>query len=256
MRSTTARPLMLSIDGLAFTDAYFEAVSGLTASGATVLEGLDRLAVSVNIWRGLMIWMGGMGVIVLAVAILPLLGVGGSQLFKAETPTPMKDTKLTPRIAETAKGLWLVYVAFTAACTLAYWLAGMDGFDALMHGFTQLISEQGGEIKKREYWGLRNLAYRMKKNRKGHYVLFNIEAPPAAIAELERTMRINEDVLRYLTLRVDQLEEGPSPVMQSRRSREDRPRRDRDRYERYEREPEAPPQAERAEPAAAEKAEA
>jgi small subunit ribosomal protein S6 len=102
--------------------------------------------------------------------------------------------------------------------------------DALADGFTQLISEQGGEIKKREYWGLRNLAYRMKKNRKGHYVLFNIEAPPAAIAELERTMRINEDVLRYLTLRVDQLEEGPSPVMQSRGSREDRPRRDRDRY--------------------------
>src|SRR6266853_6136270 len=102
--------------------------------------------------------------------------------------------------------------------------------DALADGFTQLIAEQGGEIKKREYWGLRNLAYRMKKNRKGHYVLFNIEAPPAAIAELERTMRINEDVLRYLTLRVDQLEEGPSPVMQSRGSREDRPRRDRDRY--------------------------
>src|SRR5437660_9035156 len=102
--------------------------------------------------------------------------------------------------------------------------------DALADGFTQLIAEQGGEIKKREYWGLRNLAYRMKKNRKGHYVLFNIEAPAAAIAELERTMRINEDVLRYLTLRVDQLEEGPSPVMQSRGSREDRPRRDRDRY--------------------------
>ena len=99
--------------------------------------------------------------------------------------------------------------------------------DALADGFTQLIGEQGGEIKKREYWGLRNLAYRMKKNRKGHYVLFNIESPPAAIAELERTMRINEDVLRYLTLRVDQLEEAPSPVMQSRGSREDRPRRDR-----------------------------
>jgi small subunit ribosomal protein S6 len=128
--------------------------------------------------------------------------------------------------------------------------------DALADGFTQLIAEQGGEIKKREYWGLRNLAYRMRKNRKGHYVLFNIEAPPAAIAELERTMRINEDVLRYLTLRVDQLEEGPSPVMQSRGSREDRPRRDRDRYERYEREPDAPPLAERAEAAVTEKAEA
>lgn len=115
--------------------------------------------------------------------------------------------------------------------------------DTLADTFTQLIAEQGGEIKKREYWGLRNLAYRMKKNRKGHYMLFNIDAPAAAIAELERTMRINEDVLRYLTLRVDQLEEGPSPVMQSRGSREDRPRRDRDRYgdtrERYERDMEA-----------------
>ncbi len=103
--------------------------------------------------------------------------------------------------------------------------------DALADGFTQLIADQGGEVKKREYWGLRNLAYRMNKNRKGHYVLFNIEAPAPAIAELERTMRINEDVIRYLTLRVDALEEAPSAVMQSRGSREDRPRRsDRDRY--------------------------
>src|ERR1044071_8399791 len=97
--------------------------------------------------------------------------------------------------------------------------------DQLSENFTQLIAEQGGQIKKREYWGLRNLAYRMNKNRKGHYVLFNIEAPAAAIAELERTMRINEDVLRYLTLRVDAHEEGPSPIMQNRGSREDRPRR-------------------------------
>jgi small subunit ribosomal protein S6 len=104
--------------------------------------------------------------------------------------------------------------------------------DTLADTFTQLIADNGGEIKKREYWGLRNLTYRMSKNRKGHYVLFNIDAPPAAIAELERTMRINEDVLRYLTIRVDTLEEGPSAVMQNRGSREDRPRRsDRDRYE-------------------------
>jgi small subunit ribosomal protein S6 len=102
--------------------------------------------------------------------------------------------------------------------------------DTLCDTFTQLIADQGGEVKKREYWGLRNLAYRMSKNRKGHYVLFNIDAPPAAVAELERTMRINEDVLRYLTLRVDEHEEGPSPVMLNRGSREDRPRRDRDRY--------------------------
>lgn len=103
--------------------------------------------------------------------------------------------------------------------------------DALADQFTQLISEQGGEVKKRENWGLRNLAYRMNKNRKGHYVLFNIDAPGSAIAELERTMRINEDVLRYLTIRVDELEEGPSPVMVNRGGREDRPRRDRDRYD-------------------------
>ena len=104
--------------------------------------------------------------------------------------------------------------------------------DTLADQFTQLISEHGGEIKKRENWGLRNLAYRMNKNRKGHYVLFNIDAPAPAIAELERTMRINEDVLRYLTIRVDALEEGPSPVMLNRGSREDRPRRsDRERYE-------------------------
>ncbi len=104
--------------------------------------------------------------------------------------------------------------------------------DALADTFTQLIADQGGEVKKRESWGLRNLAYRMNKNRKGHYVLFNIDAPAGAIAELERTMRINEDVLRYLTIRVDEHEEGPSPIMLNRGSRDDRPRRsDRDRYD-------------------------
>jgi small subunit ribosomal protein S6 len=104
--------------------------------------------------------------------------------------------------------------------------------DTLADQFTQLIADNGGEVKKRENWGLRNLAYRMNKNRKGHYVLFNIDAPAPAIAELERTMRINEDVLRYLTIRVDTHEEGPSPVMLNRGSRDDRPRRgDRDRYD-------------------------
>jgi small subunit ribosomal protein S6 len=107
--------------------------------------------------------------------------------------------------------------------------------DALVDSFAQLIADNGGEVKKREYWGLRNLAYRMRKNRKGHYVLMNLDAPPAAIAELERTMRINEDVLRYLTIRVEALEETPSAVMLSRGGREERGRRsdrdrDRDRY--------------------------
>jgi small subunit ribosomal protein S6 len=105
--------------------------------------------------------------------------------------------------------------------------------DTLADGFVQLIADNGGEVKKREYWGLRNLAYRMRKNRKGHYVLMNVEAPAPAIAELERTMRINEDVLRYLTIRVAAHEEGPSAVMQNRGGRDDRQRRgDRDR-ERY-----------------------
>ena len=104
--------------------------------------------------------------------------------------------------------------------------------DTLADTFTELVAANGGEVKKREYWGLRNLAYRMRKNRKGHYILFNIDAPPAAIAELERTMRINEDVIRYLTIRVDGLEEGPSVIMQSRGSRDDRRRGsgDRERY--------------------------
>ena len=111
--------------------------------------------------------------------------------------------------------------------------------DALADQFTQLISEQGGEVMKRENWGLRNLAYRMNKNRKGHYVLFHIDAPSTAVAELERTMRINEDVLRYLTIRVAEFDENPSPIMQSRGSRDDRPRRsDRDRYADMERPPE------------------
>lgn len=97
--------------------------------------------------------------------------------------------------------------------------------DALADALTAIIAEGGGEVKKREYWGLRTLSYRIKKNRKGHYVFFNLDAPPAAVAEMERTMGINEDVLRFMTIRVDALEEGPSAVMQSRGSRDDRPRR-------------------------------
>ena len=105
---------------------------------ALVLSGLDLLPPSINFWRTEMVWMGGMGLIVLAVAILPLLGVGGRQMFKAETPGPMKDTKLTPRIAETAKGLWLVYAGITVACAIAYKLAGMTWLDAVMHSFTTI----------------------------------------------------------------------------------------------------------------------
>ncbi len=129
-------PLLMHIPDLSFTDAYFEAVSGLTATGATVLSGLDALPPSINVWRTQMHWIGGMGVIVLVVAVLPLLGVGGRQLFRAETPTPMKDNKLTPRMAETAKGLWGVYVLFTAACIVALWAGGMNWLDALVHAFS------------------------------------------------------------------------------------------------------------------------
>jgi len=98
--------------------------------------------------------------------------------------------------------------------------------EALTETFATLVAENGGKVEKREYWGLRNLAYRIKKNRKGHYVLFNLEAPPAAVSELERNMRINEDVLRYLTVRVDELEAGPSSMMR-RSERDERDRGDR-----------------------------
>jgi len=131
-------PLVLYLPGLSFTDAYFETVSGLTTTGATVLSGLDALPPSINFWRMFLVWIGGMGVVVLAVAILPLLGVGGSQIFRAETPGPMKDTRLTPRITETAKGLWLVYGAITLLCVLALKAAGMGWFDALMHSFSTM----------------------------------------------------------------------------------------------------------------------
>ena len=135
-----ALPLMLAGHfigrPLSFTHAYFEAVSGLTTTGSTVMSGLDTLPVSVNIWRTFLQWLGGMGILILAVAVLPLLGVGGSQLFKAEAAGPVKDAKLTPRMTGTAKGLWGVYALFSVACALAYWLGGMAPLDAVMHMFT------------------------------------------------------------------------------------------------------------------------
>ena len=131
-----ALPLLIHLPGISFTDAYFEATSGLTATGSTVLSGLDHLPISINFWRMFMHWLGGLGVIVLAVAILPLLGIGGRQLFKAEVPGPMKEASLTPRIAETARGLWVVYILLTIACALAFIVAGMEKWDALMHAFS------------------------------------------------------------------------------------------------------------------------
>ncbi len=131
-------PLMLYLPALSFTDAYFEAMSGLTTTGATVLTGLDALPPSINLWRTQLHLLGGMGVIVLVVAILPLLGVGGRQMFKAETPGPMKDAKLTPRMRETARGLWVVYGVLTTACFITFWALGMDWLDALIHAFSVL----------------------------------------------------------------------------------------------------------------------
>ena len=121
---------------LSLTDAIFESVSGLTTTGATVLTGLDELPRSILYYRQQLQWLGGMGIIVLAVAVLPMLGVGGMQLYRAETPGPVKDTKLTPRITETAKALWYVYLTFTICCMVSYRIAGMDWFDALCHAFS------------------------------------------------------------------------------------------------------------------------
>ncbi|HAH79772.1 MAG TPA: potassium transporter [Gammaproteobacteria bacterium] len=121
---------------LSFTDAVFESISGLTTTGATAIVGLDQLPKSLLIYRQMLQWMGGMGIIVLAVAIYPMLGIGGMQLYRTESAGPMKDNKLTPRITETAKALWYLYIGLTAACALAYWYAGMSGFDAIAHSFS------------------------------------------------------------------------------------------------------------------------
>jgi trk system potassium uptake protein TrkH len=121
---------------LSLTDAVFESISGLTTTGATVIVGLDNLPPAILYYRQQLQWLGGMGIIVLAVAVLPMLGIGGMQLYRAETPGPMKDNKLTPRITETAKALWYIYLGLTIACALAYWLAGMTPFDAIGHAFS------------------------------------------------------------------------------------------------------------------------
>ncbi|GGF10152.1 MULTISPECIES: TrkH family potassium uptake protein [Pseudoalteromonas] len=134
-----AVPLVfLQEPNLSLADSVFEAFSGLTTTGATVLTGIEYLPKSVLFYRQQLQWLGGMGIIVLAVAVLPMLGVGGMQLYRAETPGPVKDSKMTPRIADTAKHLWYIYVSLTIACTLAYWAAGMDWFDAICHSFSTI----------------------------------------------------------------------------------------------------------------------
>jgi trk system potassium uptake protein TrkH len=134
-----ALPLYLSESlRLSFTDSVFESISGLTTTGATVITGLDALPRSILFYRHELQWLGGMGIIVLAVAILPLLGIGGMQLYRAESPGPVKDAKLTPRITETAKVLWYIYLSLTVLCALAYWMAGMSLFDAIGHSFSTI----------------------------------------------------------------------------------------------------------------------
>jgi trk system potassium uptake protein TrkH len=129
-------PLLFTVPGLTFTRAFFEAMSGLTTTGSTVLDGLDSLAPSILFWRHSLIWLGGLAVIVVAVAVMPLLGVGGMQLSKAHAPGPVKDEKLAPRITETARSLWLVYALLTLSGVLALRLCGMTWFDAVCHAFS------------------------------------------------------------------------------------------------------------------------
>ncbi len=132
-----AMPLWLGLD-INFSSALFESASAITTTGATVLTGLDDLPHSILFYRQLLQWMGGMGLIVLGLAVLPMLGIGGMQLYRAEAPGPMKEEKLTPRMASTARALWMIYLGLTAACALAYWLAGMGPFDAIAHSLSTL----------------------------------------------------------------------------------------------------------------------
>ncbi|BDX04494.1 TrkH family potassium uptake protein [Planctobacterium marinum] len=139
LASFGALPLILMEQPqMSVTDAFFESFSGLTTTGATVIQGIEFLPKAVQFYRQQLQWLGGMGIIVLAVAILPILGVGGMQLYRAETPGPVKDSKMTPRIADTAKHLWYIYLSLTIACTVAYWLAGMSWFDAICHAFSTI----------------------------------------------------------------------------------------------------------------------
>ncbi|MBD1577689.1 MULTISPECIES: TrkH family potassium uptake protein [Vibrio] len=137
--SAGSLPFLLSNNpNVSITDAFFESFSALTTTGATVLVGLDELPKAILFYRQFLQWFGGMGIIVLAVAILPILGIGGMQLYRAEIPGPVKDNKMTPRIAETAKVLWYIYLSLTVACAAAFWLAGMSLFDAICHSFSTI----------------------------------------------------------------------------------------------------------------------
>ena len=146
--------VLLASPQISSVDALFESMSGLTTTGATILTKLDTLPHGVLYYRQQLQWLGGMGIIVLAVAILPILKVGGMQLFRAEMPGPQKDAKLTPRITETAKALWIIYAGITVVCALAYWLAGMTLFEAVGHAFsTMAIGGFSTHDASMAYWG-------------------------------------------------------------------------------------------------------
>ena len=136
MSASATIPLLLALPKLSFTRAFFETMSGLTTTGSTVLTDLDHLPPSLNFWRHSLQWFGGLGIIVMALAVLPLLGVGGMQLYKAEAPGPIKDEKLAPRITETAKSLWLVYATLTGVGIISLRICGMSWFDAICHSFS------------------------------------------------------------------------------------------------------------------------
>jgi trk system potassium uptake protein TrkH len=211
MSASGAIPLMLALPDLSFTDAYFESMSGLTTTGSTVLNHLDELPQSINLWRHLLHWIGGIGIIVLVVAVLPLLGVGGMQLYKAETPGPVKDEKLTPRITETAKALWFTYLALTAAGIIGLRVAGMTWFDAICHCFSAIglggfsthdssvgyFNSSGIELVlivimvvaalnfSRHYLAFRNLSFKpYRSDSEGKAVLIVLAASTALVASL------------------------------------------------------------------------
>ena len=136
MAAIATIPVMLVYTDMSFTNAFFEMMSAMTTTGATIMVGLDYAPQAINLWRHQLQWLGGMGIIVLAVAVLPLLGVGGMQLYRAEYPGPMKESKLTARIADTAKALYIIYFTLTGTCIVALRVAGMDWFDSVCHGLS------------------------------------------------------------------------------------------------------------------------
>jgi len=136
LSAAASLPLLFALPGLTFAGAFFEAMSGLTTTGSTVLNGLDSLPPSLNLWRHALEWFGGLSIIVMALAVLPLLGVGGMQLYKGQAPGAVKDERLAPRITETAKQLWFVYALLTVAGIVALRVCGMSWLDAICHGFS------------------------------------------------------------------------------------------------------------------------